>query len=414
MPSSLTWLDHDPSAKERTNRILSLFQEGESRDELGLGSIRDSLSDLLFPGTSTIHTRLRYMLIVPWVYQNIESRFVPASSFSSSVSELERLLIPVLISGSPGSLGIIGAAAGASVKRLPSSIYWSALGSWGIRLSSASADQYASDVSALYAARKEVASIYRRSRENLDDVHFDGLSTWHPDLPLAPSGFPASLGIGMLRSESQFIQERILATHPSSLLAHLAYSYSGVSSVYPWEYSGSLSSELLSGQLEHARLFSLVMFGASILYNVMLAELYSSRGYGDHGLSSKIELFQSWSDLVALEIDVLRSWFSSLDSFWDLIADQPHTVSPATRRFVSLWCSLVVRGGSLLYSESARELVRSREILKKGHNRSRFLNMAALRQWGGASGMYRMDFRWSVVKGLMSDLFRGLENNASS
>jgi hypothetical protein len=413
MPSSLTWLDHDPAAKERTNRILSLFRERESRDELGLGSIRDSLSDLLFPGTSTIHTRLRYVLIVPWVYRHLESSFVPASSFSAAVAELERLLIPVLLLGSPGSLGIIGSAAGASVKRLPSSIYWSALGNWGIRLSSASADKYASDVSALYAARREAASMYQRSRENLDDVFFDGFSTWHPYLPLAPSGFPASLGIDMLRSESQFIQERIMATHPSSLLAHLAYSYSGVSSAYPWEYSGSLTS-LLSGQLEHARLFSLVMFGASILYNIMLAELFSSRGYGDHGLSSKIELFQSWSASVALEIDVLRSWFSSLDSFWNVISDQPHIVSPATRRFVSLWCSLVVGGGSLLYSDSARELVRSREILKKGSNRSRFMNMAALRQWGGASGMYRMDFRWGIVKVLLSDLFAGLENNASS
>ena len=32
MPSSLTWIDHDPTARERALRILSLFQEKESRD----------------------------------------------------------------------------------------------------------------------------------------------------------------------------------------------------------------------------------------------------------------------------------------------------------------------------------------------------------------------------------------------
>ena len=64
MPSTLTWIDHDPAARERALRILSLFHEKDSREELGLGAIRDSFADKLFPGTSTIQTRLRYMLFV--------------------------------------------------------------------------------------------------------------------------------------------------------------------------------------------------------------------------------------------------------------------------------------------------------------------------------------------------------------
>ena len=71
MNSTLSWIDYDSKSRERTLEILSLFQEKESRDELGIGSIRDSLSDLLFPGTSTIQTRLRYMLIVPWLLQEL-------------------------------------------------------------------------------------------------------------------------------------------------------------------------------------------------------------------------------------------------------------------------------------------------------------------------------------------------------
>ena len=54
MPSTLTWLDHDPAARERSLRILAFFRVRDSRDELGLGAIRDSFSDKLFPGTSTI------------------------------------------------------------------------------------------------------------------------------------------------------------------------------------------------------------------------------------------------------------------------------------------------------------------------------------------------------------------------
>ena len=55
------------------HRILALFRERDTRDELGIGVIRDLLADELFPGTSTIQTRLRYMLFVPWIYQQLEA-----------------------------------------------------------------------------------------------------------------------------------------------------------------------------------------------------------------------------------------------------------------------------------------------------------------------------------------------------
>jgi hypothetical protein len=69
--SSLTWIDYDGAARERTKCILALFQEREARDKLGVGAVYQSLSDQLFPGTSTIQARLRYMLFVPWVYQGL-------------------------------------------------------------------------------------------------------------------------------------------------------------------------------------------------------------------------------------------------------------------------------------------------------------------------------------------------------
>jgi len=60
--ASLTWLDHDPAAAERSLQLLSSLKEKEARDEFGIGAIRDAISDQLFPGVSTIQTRLRYFL----------------------------------------------------------------------------------------------------------------------------------------------------------------------------------------------------------------------------------------------------------------------------------------------------------------------------------------------------------------
>ena len=70
--SSLAWIDFDEAERQRVQRIMEFFKERDSRDELGLGPIRDSIADHLFPGSSTIQTRLRYMLFIPWLYRMLE------------------------------------------------------------------------------------------------------------------------------------------------------------------------------------------------------------------------------------------------------------------------------------------------------------------------------------------------------
>lgn len=122
-PSTLTWIDHDTEARDRMQRILALFEERDIRDELGLGAIRDSFSDLLFPGTSTIHTRLRYMLIVPWVYRHLEDRGVPSRRVREAGRELELDISESVLAAEQDTAGVFGASAGRKLKRLPSEVY---------------------------------------------------------------------------------------------------------------------------------------------------------------------------------------------------------------------------------------------------------------------------------------------------
>jgi len=69
----LSWLDLTAADRDKVRRVLDLFSEQGTVDELGLGSLRDTISNALFPGTSVLHTRLRYVLFIPWVYQELES-----------------------------------------------------------------------------------------------------------------------------------------------------------------------------------------------------------------------------------------------------------------------------------------------------------------------------------------------------
>ena len=128
--SALAWIDFDQTDRDRARRIMDLFGVEDSRDELGLGSIRDALSDLMFPGTSTIQTRLRYMLFVPWLYRMTEK----SGGRVDQARRLEIQLITSLLRGGETE-NVIGSEARDSLKRLPSDVYWAGLLALGIRTS---------------------------------------------------------------------------------------------------------------------------------------------------------------------------------------------------------------------------------------------------------------------------------------
>ena len=70
--SMFVWLDYSEHERRKMLDVVDLFREHDTRDELGVGSVRDVFADMLFPGTSTIMTRARYFLLVPWTYLRLE------------------------------------------------------------------------------------------------------------------------------------------------------------------------------------------------------------------------------------------------------------------------------------------------------------------------------------------------------
>lgn len=52
--STFVWLDYSERERRKMLDVVDLFREHDTRDELGIGSVRDAFADMLFPGTSTI------------------------------------------------------------------------------------------------------------------------------------------------------------------------------------------------------------------------------------------------------------------------------------------------------------------------------------------------------------------------
>jgi hypothetical protein len=402
MPSSITWLDHDAQARERSLRILALFQERESRDELGLGAIRDSLADQLFPGTSTIQTRLRYMLVVPWVYRHLEEKGTPAAEMAAKARRLELSLIASIMA-SGETEGVFGRMAGKGLKRLPSSVYWAGLQKWGILHFAGSQDQYHRSIGAIYRRREEL----RESREAEEGVR-RGALTWNQHLPSVPEGFPEALSLKVTKKEAEFLLDKIAtgAETKQTLLAHLAAHCRPSEVALPWEHEERATfpkdHQLL---LDQGRRFSLVMHGAALIYNIALSRI---AGKGDLE-QQLLAMYDEWVEDLGHE-DVLRDW--SPGQLWDRTVGAGHEISRPTRVFVETWVAAVAREPAGLPNDlGIQELVRRREQGLKG-SRSRYLGGRLLDQWGGKAGLQRMDYRWFRVKRLLKDLDEGLGGSA--
>ena len=263
-PASLTWLDYSESDRRRAREIVQMFSQRESRDELGLGAIRDALSNTLFPGTSVLLTRARYFLFVPWLYRDVGRRGYHGSRLASRVRDQERLLIGALHAGGDPA-GLIGRYAGVAVQNLPSDLYWGSLQHFGILRHEGTVAQ--------------VAGLSQNPRPQDDATEFleHSDTVWSPSIPAAPDSFFefAQCDFALTHDEATWLAERIAEAVPGTMLQFLITrgSRPAAGARYVWEDPDANEATGPAREaLDEARRFAVAIHGAALLYNVLLAE----------------------------------------------------------------------------------------------------------------------------------------------
>ena len=370
MPSSIGWVVHDRDEHDHVNRILATLSQPEARDELGLGALRDSLSDLLFPGTSTIQTRLRYFLIVPWCYQALERTRYTGAAFHRAVEALERDLIAPLLDND--AAGVFGRSSGKRLKRLPSSVYWSGLHTWGIRTDAVSRSEYARNI-AFYRKRARI----RRTTDDGEQLS-RGTTIWHPQLPPAPTGFPAELDLELTAEEATFLLECLQRTGKGTMLAWVARHAPRATCALPWQHPEQARfTAPIRASLSHAACFSDLMWGANLLYNVLLAREPAPVGQEDAMATieaARLADLETWRSEV-VDIGRLRAW-DLTDLQRTAARASGHHVNADTWRFVRAWRDRVVATAARVADDATSgDLVKRREQhIKRRGGRSRFLN----------------------------------------
>ena len=397
MPSILAWLDYSDDERRRALEIISQLGDHGTVDELGIGTIRDALSERLFPGTSVLHTRARYFLFIPWLYQIVERRYRGSDRVQHHARKAELALIGALLDGED-KLGIIGRVARDRLKTLPSAMYWAGLRSWGLL-------NFDGPLSRFHAELARPPSRFRLDHTDDGDLigdHADGY--WHAGMPEAPSGFPEVAQLALTRTEAKYLIERITLEHSHSLLAWLARHGQPDDAALPWEYAQLTQLPArIRVDLEHARLFSETINGAALLYNLMLAE---ARPMPERVAEYQARL-DEWCAMMVGSADDLSSW--KRDEFWALISKSNANIPGRTRTFADQWLDAVVAqpGADPAASDVLRQLIRVREQLLKG-GLARLSNRAPLERWNGESGTRRLDYRWRVVAGVLDDIHAAL------
>lgn len=409
MQSALTWLDYSERDRRRALDVIDLFRESGTVDELGIGAVRDAFSDLLFPGTSTVQTRACYFLFLPWTFLRLERLRVSSATAPGRARDEELWLNQYLLQG-PDTEGVFGQLAGRTLKRLPSAAYWGGLGTWGIRFFPGHLDAYF----------RSLDGFYRRvERHKAMEVDPEGRAetpaNWHPHIPDPPKGFPYGTSVALRRQDAEYLCDRIQVCHPESLLAELVRRAEpeDLTVEAPWELADTIElPPRLRERLHHARLFAVVMHGAALLYNRMLAQALGD-AMADRARQYEERLARWSGDVAPLEGE-LAGW--ELPRLWRIVAESPWKVGHPTRAFVESWVGMVQRkgpAGVLEPGSGARRLLSDRELRLKGR-RARLQHRRHLELWGGASGADRLDYRWKGTKRTLQDIFDGLARPLSS
>ncbi len=426
MPT-LQWLDFSPTEREDVLALLESQKDKSTVDELGLGLVRDAISDHLFPGLSTIQTRARYFLYVAWLLRDLERGNVHEDRLALTLRQREVALINALLAtdgrdDAERHVGLIGRESRDTTKRLPSTIYWGGVRRFGLYQGTGSLQEYLSDLPALRKQR------HRRKANAEDGEGNDGDAnavTWDPGLPEADDGFLTETTFALTRTEARYLNERVLGIRTASrnicLLQWMVRHLDAVT-VHSLDAPWSLLDESdrwptlpasLRTELIHAHHFSLCTRVLTAGYFRLLAARRR-----DLELALYDELLADTLSGLSAHAQALSDWHADLPSFWRWIAQ----VNPRLQRdrpFIEEWLQMLsaqnfsLADPARLIDTQVERWMQLRERRLKG-TLARMGNPPVLQRWNAPAWVGLTDYRWTTARNIVSDILTGLGRTGAS
>lgn len=292
MASQIGWIDFSPKDRDRVKRFMDLMGMGGVVDELGIGMIRDAMSNKLFPGFSTLYTRAKYFFVTPYILLEKEKKQTKRQSgkdyFHKAEVDTNRIIIQYY-ENHPERAGesYFGKdKKDGNLKRQPSEIYWNGILHLHLLESESSLDQILSDKHSLMdelLSKNRGDDTTKEQGENqvvgCENVSYD--SNWQQ--------FITDNGLRLTRTEAETLRDRLQFYSKNSLPASLVTN-DALWTLYKSALNESKQSDYLDNAFVHfvessihlisneelrenlikAHDMALFLHGAHIAYNIQL------------------------------------------------------------------------------------------------------------------------------------------------
>lgn len=396
------WIDFTNEDRKKTLTILQTLRDEGAVDELGIGVIRDAFADYFFPGTSTLHTRAKYLLLVPYIVSDVLNK--------RKGKEWERLLDIIdkkeeecarkMCDKYGENEGIIGQDAlrqGTWVQRAPSDIYWNGIRTFKIfdsgdeRLSLKNyvkkyCESKAKDsTNPGCSGDDECGTDDDFENGNYEDVKnfpvFDIEDVYSDD-------WEETLNIALTRAEAEFLRRKIGESVPNSLMNFVLENEIrmdfGNEEPFRQLYHcvGKKVSADLASKMKLASDFNYLVYAARVFFNEMLGknDQASSRweGINNSDYAKKVE---------CVDIEAIKNL--------PIMSGKKEE----TFNFLNEFKNLFLEGNV----KSLKEKMLKREIDIKGEKRSKLLHPELVEE-GSWVGGYELDYRMPDAARVLNDI----------
>lgn len=396
----LGWIDFSKSERNKVLSVLELLSERDTLDELGIAPIRDGFANIFFPGTSTIQTRAKYFLIVPYALKDLElSNETNPNRFLQAFDEIEKECGERLLEGddTEGVIGSRSLAQGQWVKRTPAEIYWGGLRNYGIFTGgNLSLTEYVRAMCFMKNNKTSVKSLGNRndSEENDGDDKDAGdlfhRQFWH--IPTYTEDWMDNLSIKLTEEEGDFLRRQIILSYPESMMAYILKN--DLSEILEVEGFASLGGlihlfpEQIQSDYALAIDFSNFLYVIRVLYNLIISEGENDRA------NSEWKVLQS--ELVGRASLDLEAIFNRLQIHGN-----------------GALCEFLRKEKKLMLAkdtEGMQDEIRRRErFLKEGRARTMHPGEFDKSVWYGGG---ELSYRFNDAKEIMRDIIESEESDA--
>jgi len=391
----LGWVDFSKKEREKVLDVINLLAEENAVDELGIGIIRDSFANLFFPGTSTVQTRAKYFLIVPYILREAEEGKYgdnPETVLARIDEEERKCALKFLENDREG---VIGARVLPDkwVVRTPSNIYWNGITALKIFTEeNLSIQEYVRLVCSL---RKQKDAVRLGNRNDAEDDgsgddkdagDTDGFYFWN--LPgTYKTNWKENLRIRLLPEEAAFLKQQILKAVPGTLFAFLLKNHIDVNKYDTFEaLYEDLKYEVpenLGKDMQMASEFNSFIQIAFTQYNLIV-----SAGKNERALDKWARIKANLDKYAMIDLDAIFFRFG--------------IANPSLRNFLK-----GLRTASLekdIYR--IRQLIINRENNLKGKARAK-VNRVGEFDENAWIGLEWLDYRFSNAKRIINDIYEG-------